>query len=127
MESKYVHKISINGEEHPAKVYNKDIFWFFKQIRKTAIKHNNKMKRSKKAEAFIIPNEVFYEIIWKCLIKTGFWFWRKPFRSKRQMIALILKEEMQGITNFVAEQILNEDLSKDEEKKEVKSKKKAMQ
>lgn len=124
-QSKYIFNISLNGEEHPTKVYNKDVFWFFKQMNKELIKQKRinqlRFKRGLTPQPFLIPNELFYDIIWKSLIKTGFLFWKKPFRSKKQMVKLILKDEMPGIVNFVTKHVLNQE---DTEEDSQESKKK---
>ena len=39
---------------------------------------------------YVVPNEFFFWAIWKCLVKRGFWIWKKPFKSMNAMIKEIV-------------------------------------
>jgi len=91
--------ITIGGVEYPTRVLYKDIEGFFKAFNKILIKNNGK-------PGLKIPNTFFFNTLWKCLVKDGHLFWKKPFRSKRQMINSILYDEVPGITMFISTHVL---------------------
>lgn len=58
-------------------------------------------------DSIIIPHHFYFWSIWKCLVKRGFWPFRKPYRSMRQMIKDIDKNELNEMVIFVGQKILD--------------------
>lgn len=103
--------ISIGGREYPTHVLYKDVEGFF-------VSFNKILKKNKGKAGLKIPNEYFFSVLWKCLVKEGFLFWKKPFRSKRHMVNSLLFSEISAVTVFISKHILKfEDDAADESKK----------
>lgn len=91
--------VSIGGTQYPVRVLYKDVESFFINFNKILIKNNDKSNLK-------IPNTFFFNTLWKCLESSGYLFWKKPFRSKRQMINSLLYDEITQVTMFVSKHIL---------------------
>jgi len=110
--------IKIGGIEYPTKVLYKDIENFYSRYDKICAVHSarlnlfhdlkkkNLIDEQTPEPKFLIPNEYFFHVLWVCLIKHGRLFWKKPFKSKRQMINNVLFDEMKDITLLVSEHVL---------------------
>lgn len=118
MESKYIHILSIGGEERKLKLKMVDLYWFFDKYNKLLIKYKDDFHNPKYTQDV---NTVINEVVFRSLISTGFLFWKKPFWSRRQMVRSLLKEEYEAYSSFIADNILNDGTKK---KKEVKNTKK---
>ena len=105
MESKYIHTLSIGGEERKLKIKLVDVYWFFDKYNKLLIKYKNRYDDPKYTQEV---NSALNNVVYKSLISTGFLFWKKPFRSRRQMVLSILKEEYPAYSAFIADNILND-------------------
>jgi len=90
--------IKIGGVEYATKVLYKDVESFLKSF--------NKILKKNKKPGLKIPNTYFFNTLWKCLVKDGYLFWKKPFRSKRHMINSLLYDEIADITLFISKHIL---------------------
>ena len=65
-----------------------------------------KKKADKIKADVVIPNDFFFWVIWKCLVKKGIWPLKKPFHSMGNMIKKIRKDEYRKIVDFVGNEIL---------------------
>lgn len=106
-EERYKLTVNIGGEPYQVKVLYKDIFKFYKNFSKTYDKALIKARKEKKE--LIIPNDYFFNTLWGCLEKDGFWIWKKPFRNKKQMINSILYDEVNDIITFISKHVLHFD------------------
>jgi len=93
--------IKVGGKEVEAIVLFKDVEKFLKDFYKIV-----RRNRFKKTEKLQIPNEFFFDVFWKCLVKDGYLWWKKPFRSKSQMINSIRYDEIENIVSFISKHIL---------------------
>lgn len=100
-ELSHIKYITIGGQKCTASVKYKDIFRFIQGLRKEVLRY-----KDKPIKEIIIRNEYFFDVVWRCLHKTGWLFWRKPFRTKHHMEKSIYLEELDGITMFVSKFVL---------------------
>jgi hypothetical protein len=114
----YVKYIRIAGNEYAATVRYKDVISFLKNYNKTLQKMAKKYGAEKKVESLIVPNKFFFNIVWKCLYKSGVWPKRRPFRSKRHMVSMIQYEDLESIIFFVSRFILNYEPAGDKKKQQ---------
>lgn len=99
--------ISIGGKEYPTKVLYKDVEWFFKVFNKAVQKNKHRALEVDGVIKIPVQKEVYLNIIWRCIFKQGFLFWKKPFISKRQMYKNILKHEWNDLQMFVSQHVLD--------------------
>ncbi len=104
--------IKIGGEEHEIKVRYIHVNGFLKNYNRTNLQARRDFKRLYGREPgdddlVTIPNEYFFRVLWRVLEKKGWWLWKKPFRSYKQMVKNILKDELQDIVNMIAYRVLN--------------------
>jgi len=96
--------IKIGGVERSVRVKYKHVFGFFKAF-------NKELKKFKKKDIalkqMVIPNEFFFNVLWKCLDKSGVWPVQKPFRSKRHMADSLLYDELPDVIQFVSRFVLD--------------------
>jgi hypothetical protein len=75
--------------------------------------HDEKMRELLEAQVSLvekvksnIPNDFFYESTWKLIVHRGFWPFRKPFRSYRQMIKQSEVMELANCIKFIGDKVL---------------------
>lgn len=90
--------IYVGGEERKFQVKYKDVAGFIKGF------HNIVSKI--KSGPIVIPNDYFFKVLYKCMVTTGWLFWKKPFRSSKHMENALLYDELQDITQFISKHIL---------------------
>jgi len=97
-ENNLIH-VSIGGVEYPVQVLYRDVERFLKGFNRILLKN-------KGVSGLKIPNTYFFDVLWGCLVKEGFLFWKKPFMTKRQMIKKLRYDEVADITMFISKHVL---------------------
>ena len=64
------------------------------------------MEKSTPQKSIKINNEYIFDVLWKCLVKEGYLWNKKPFRNKKQMVEAILLDEVEELTKFISKSVL---------------------
>lgn len=106
--------IRIGGKDYDYEVLYLDIPKFWRVFNNTYMMCMKDFKKrngfdyedGKEGHQIILPNKLYFWIIWKCLVKKRFWPLRKPFRSQRQMTKRIRSNEFQEMVDLAGRDIL---------------------
>ena len=104
-ELKYIHYLSIGGIERPLQLKLITINKFFIKWNKLISKY----KDNPNSSIYTLKlNDLLNDVVYDSLFKEGYFFFKKPFRSRKHMIRSLLTEEYEAYSNFIADRILNE-------------------
>ena len=121
--------ITIDGNEYEYVAYYPDILKIWKVFNNTyslCLKqfkkvHGENFDVENENHSLPIPNDFYFWTVWTILKKSGPWPFRKPFRSKREMIKQIRQDEFQSMLDLAGRDILKlkwyEDREQGNEKK----------
>lgn len=106
--------VKIGGVDYPYEILYEDVLKCWKVFNATyslclrAFKKTNgyNFDVENKDHSLTIPNDLYFWIVWRCLVKTGKWFWKKPFKSINQMKKNIRQDEFQLIVDLAGRDIL---------------------
>lgn len=113
--------IKIGGQDYDYEVLYNDIPIFMSRwnaiywLCKREFKKRTGKEYDPTSDSLIIPNQFYFWVCWKCLVKRGWWPFKKPFRSMRQMIKHIRKDEFQKMVTLAGHDILEMRTTEDRE------------
>lgn len=120
---KNIELITIGGIEYPIDVKNYLIKDYYRKLRTLAVQYevkptdNEVLKQWKIEKVTAKLNDLLYKLVFKSLVSTGHFLWKKPFRSKTHMYKSISYNEDEAIQTFLSKVIFKEEPSTNDNKK----------